>query len=225
LENLQGDERDVIFIGYTYGPEAAGGSPVQRFGPVTGEHGWRRLNVLITRSRRRLEVFTSMRSEQIVGGPEKSRGVNAMKDFLAYVETGNLIDRGVVTGRGADSPFEEAVGRVIGQQGLRWAPQVGVAGYFLDIGVLAPDRKDEFILGIECDGATYHSAKSARDRDRLREEVIRRRGWNIHRIWSTDWFLNQEAEERRLSQALTDALKRWQAHTPSAKVLPLRDQG
>lgn len=221
LENLQGDERDVIFIGYTYGPDAASGHVANRFGPITGDHGWRRLNVLITRARRRLEVFASMRSEQIHGGPDKSKGVNAMKDFLAYVETGKLVDRGIYSGRSPDSPFEEAVGKVVGDLGMGFVPQVGVAGYFVDIGVLAPGRDNEFILGIECDGASYHSAKSARDRDRLREEVIRLRGWTLHRIWSTDWFLNQPSEERRLAQVLTAAKRAWEARSGGGGV-PVR---
>jgi very-short-patch-repair endonuclease len=90
--------------------------------------------------------------------------------------------------------------------GLKVLPQVGVAGYFIDIGVVHPENDGDFLLGIECGGATYHSAKSARDRDRLREEVIKRRGWNLHRIWSTDWFLNQKHEEDRLMKAIQTAL-------------------
>lgn len=205
LENLQGDERDVIFISYTYGPDPASGRVMNRFGPMTGSAGWRRLNVLITRARQRVEVFSSMRPSQIVGGPDKSLGVNAMRDYLEFAGTGVMPERGVLTGREPDSPFEMAVARVVESLGLRAVPQVGVAGYFIDIGVCRRDGVGDFILGIECDGATYHSSKSARDRDRLREEVIRSRGWNLHRIWSTDWFYNQRHEEDRLRSAILAA--------------------
>jgi very-short-patch-repair endonuclease len=115
---------------------------------------------------------------------------------------GRLPDRGVASGREPDSPFEIAVARVITRMGLQVVPQVGVAGYFIDLGVLRPGSQGDFLLGVECDGAAFHSARSARDRDRLREEVIRTRGWNLHRIWSTDWFLNQKHEEERLEQAI-----------------------
>jgi very-short-patch-repair endonuclease len=206
LENLQGDERDVIFIAYTYGPDPQSGRVANRFGPITHSTGWRRLNVLITRARKRVEVFSSMMPSDILGGPEKSIGVNAMKDYLDYCQTGTLGERGSSSGREPESPFEVAVARAVRKIGLRAVPQVGVAGYFIDLGVLKPGRDDEFLLGVECDGASYHSAKSARDRDRLREEVIRSRGWEIHRVWSTDWFQNQPAEEQRLRERIQSLL-------------------
>jgi len=208
LENVQGDERDVIFISYTYGPDPATKVVMNRFGPMTGQHGWRRLNVLITRAKRRVEVFSSMKPSDIKGGPERSRGVNSMKDYLQYAMTGQLVDRGSFSDREPDSPFEIAVARVIEGLGLKVVPQVGVAGYFVDLGILKPDSVGEFLLGVECDGATYHSSKSARDRDRLREEVITLRGWKLHRIWSTDWFMNQAAEEERLRDTITAQLSR-----------------
>ncbi|EMB16035.1 DUF4011 domain-containing protein [Rhodopirellula europaea] len=202
LENLQGDERDVIFVCYTYGKDPASNRLMQRFGPINSEKGWRRLNVLITRSRHRMVVFSSFHPGDIQGGPEKSRGVNAYKDFLSYAITGAIDDGGIVGGKAPDSPFEIAVCRTIEQMGLEAVPQVGVAGFFIDIGVRRREGDRSFLLGIECDGATYHSARSARDRDRLREEIIRSRGWEIHRIWSTDWFLNQRVEETKLKQAI-----------------------
>ncbi|MGC9455204.1 MAG: DUF4011 domain-containing protein [Phycisphaerae bacterium] len=206
LENLQGDERDVIFISYTYGPDPQSGRVANRFGPITFSNGWRRLNVLITRARKRVEVFSSMTPDDILGGPNKSKGVNAMRDYLDYAQTGWLKNPGSPSGREPESPFELAVARVVRRMGLDVVPQVGVAGYFIDLGVLKPDGNGEFLLGIECDGATYHSSKSARDRDRLREEVIRSRGWQIHRVWSTDWFLNQETEEVRLQERIRGLL-------------------
>jgi very-short-patch-repair endonuclease len=201
LENLQGDERDVIFISYTYGPDKESGRVMNRFGPINSESGWRRLNVLVTRARRRVKVFASFFPSDITVGPGQSRGVTAFRDYLEFAQTGKLSER-LITNREPDSPFEISVAKVVDSMGLRAVPQVGVAGYYIDIGVQCRDDSGEFILGIECDGAAYHSSKSARDRDRLREEVIRSRGWNLHRIWSTDWFQNQRHEERRLLSAI-----------------------
>ena len=204
LENIQGDERDVIFISYTYGPDPKSGKVFQRFGPINSAMGWRRLNVLVTRSRKRMEVFSSLHPHDIHAGPDKSRGINAYRSFLEYCIEGKIREAGSESGREPGSPFEESVARVIATTGLEPVFQVGVAGYFIDIGVRRREGDRSFLLGIECDGATYHSSKSARDRDRLREEIIRARGWNLYRIWSTEWFLNQAAEEERLRRTLAE---------------------
>ena len=201
LENLQGDERDVIFISCTFGPDPVTGKVRQNFGPINSPNGRRRLNVLFTRAKKRMKVLSSMKPEDITVEPGREGRV-ALKGFLKYAETGKLPDYGQVTDRGPDSDFEIAVAKVLKSLGYEVKPQVGVAGYFVDIGVHHPNRPGEFILGIECDGATYHSSMFARDRDRLREEVLRRRGWRIHRIWSTDWFKNRKSEIERLREKL-----------------------
>jgi very-short-patch-repair endonuclease len=203
LESIQGDERDVMFISYTYGPDPATGRVFQRFGPINSDQGWRRLNVMVTRARKRMEVFSSLKSGDIQGGPDKSRGVNAYKQFLEFVQSGRISEVGAETGRPPGSPFEEAVAKVICECGLEPVFQVGVAGYFIDIGVRKKEGDRDFVLGIECDGASYHSSRSVRDRDRLREEIIQSRGWKLYRIWSTEWFLNQSQEEARLKRFLT----------------------
>ena len=204
LENIQGDERDVIFISYTYGRDPSTGKVFQRFGPINSAMGWRRLNVMVTRARKRMEVFSSLLPSDIHGGPDKSRGVNAYRDFLEYAMNGMIREIGSESGREPGSPFEESVARVVESAGLEAVFQVGVAGYYIDIGVRRREGDRSYLLGIECDGATYHSSKSARDRDRLREEIIKGRGWNLYRIWSTDWFLNQKAEEERLIRRLQE---------------------
>jgi len=206
LENLQGDERDVIFISCTFGPDKDTGKVFQRFGPINGPNGWRRLNVLFTRAKKRMEVFSSMKHEDIIIGPG-AEGRIALKKFLKYVESGMLPDLGHTTERGPDSDFEVAVAKVIDGLGFQTKLQVGVSGYFIDIGVCHPNRTEEFILGVECDGAMYHSSRSARDRDRLREEVLLRRGWNIHRIWSTDWFKCRSDEIERLKNRLRELVE------------------
>lgn len=194
LENVQGDERDVIFVSMTYGPQEPGGRVFQRFGPITSDTGWRRLNVLFTRSKKRMRIFSSMDSQDIIDTGRSSRGVKVLRDFLGYCETGILHHTERHSGRGPDSDFEIAVMDVLKNKGFECAAQVGVAGFFIDIAVLDPSNSGRYLMGIECDGATYHSAKSTRDRDRLRQAVLERLGWRIRRIWSTDWFGNPHGE-------------------------------
>ena len=196
LENVQGDERDVIFISTVYGPDADTGVVMNRFGPVNSNVGHRRLNVLFTRAKERVELFTSMRSGDIRIADGASLGIKTLKSYLEYAETGKL-EQGVSTGREPDSDFEIFVRDRLIQHGFEVVPQVGVAGYFIDLAVKHPKRSG-YILGIECDGAMYHSSKSARDRDRLREEVLIGLKWKIYRIWSTDWFANPQQEFNRL---------------------------
>lgn len=194
LENVQGDERDVIFISCTYGPSEVGGRVYQRFGPINSDVGWRRLNVLFTRSKKRMHIFSSMRSDDIQISETSKRGVIALRNFLHYAEKGNMDGAPLHTGKAPDSDFEIAVIEALHQAGFECEAQVGVAGFFIDIAVKDPGKPGRYLMGIECDGATYHSAKSARDRDRLRQEILERLGWRIRRIWSTDWFSNPKGE-------------------------------
>ena len=196
LENVQGDERDVIFISTVYGPDAETGVVMNWFGPVNSNVGHRRLNVLFTRAKQRVDLFTSMRSGDIRIAEGASLGIKTLKSYLEYAETGKL-EQGVQTGREPDSEFEIFVRDRLAQHGFEVVPQVGVAGYFIDLAVKHPKRSG-YILGIECDGAMYHSSKSARDRDRLREQVLTGLKWNIYRIWSTDWFANPQEQFNRL---------------------------
>ncbi|AHE97556.1 DUF4011 domain-containing anti-phage protein Hhe [Thioalkalivibrio paradoxus] len=216
LENVQGDERDVIYISCTYGPEEVGGRVYQRFGPINSDVGWRRLNVLFTRSKRRMQVFSSMGSEDIVLSERSKRGVVAFRDFLAFAETGHL-RRDFGTGNTADSDFEIAVSSALAAAGFECVPQVGVAGFFIDLAVRDPGNPGRYLMGIECDGATYHSARSVRDRDRLRQAVLERLGWRIRRIWSTDWYRNPQAELEPMIREL-NALKTPVVDTTAARV-------
>jgi very-short-patch-repair endonuclease len=193
LENVQGDERDVIYISMTYGPEQIGGRTMQRFGPINTNVGWRRLNVLFTRSKKRMHIFSSMTAADILVTSTSSKGVESLRSFLEFAETGHL-HNAKISGKAPDSDFELAIIRVLEKHGYECEPQLGVAGFFLDIAVRDPGKKGRFLMGIECDGATYHSAKSARDRDHLRQEILESLGWRIRRIWSTDWFKNPAAQ-------------------------------
>lgn len=204
LENIQGDERDVIMISIGYGRSKSDGKMYQSFGPLNADGGHRRLNVLISRARQRCEVFSSIKADDIRIDERSRFGLVALKTFLKYAEQGDL---GVAafTGKAADSPFEESVQAVLSKHGFQVDNQVGVAGFFIDLAVVDPESSGRYLLGIECDGATYHSAASARDRDRLRQEILETHGWTIHRIWSTDWFQRPQQEADRLLRAVSSA--------------------
>lgn len=197
LEHVQGDERDVIFVSTVYGPLDEGGRVYQRFGPINSANGHRRLNVLFTRAKERLVVFSSMRSSDIRVEDGSREGLKVLQAYLEYAETGRL-EQGAKTGRPPDSDFEVAVADCLRQHGYEVVAQVGVAGFFIDIGVRSRSHPDRFLVGVECDGASYHSAKFARDRDRLRQEVLEDRGWTLYRVWSTDWFGDRNREEGNL---------------------------
>lgn len=211
LENVQGDERDVIFISTTYGRNREG-VVAQRFGPINQADGWRRLNVLFTRARRRVELFTSMQPSDIIVDAKSSRGVRALRDYLAYVREG-VIEGPREGTRPPDSDFEVAVADVLRNQGHDVVPQLGVAGFYIDIAVRNPSRHGEFIAAIECDGATYHSARSVRERDRIRQEILEGLGWKdrIYRIWSTDWFRDPNTQIRRLLDFVKSVWERAEA--------------
>jgi very-short-patch-repair endonuclease len=205
LENVQGDERDVIFVSVGYGPRVAGGRlDSMGFGPVSAEGGERRLNVLFTRARSRCEIFVSFAASDIDLDRAKGEGPRILKRFLQYAETGILEER-VSTSEDADSPFEETVAAVIEGLDYKVDKQVGSAGFKIDLAVRHPDQPGRYMLAVECDGATYHSALWARERDRLRQEVLKNMGWRFHRIWSTDWFYRRGAAIQKLKSALEDA--------------------
>jgi very-short-patch-repair endonuclease len=205
LENVQGDERDVIFISTTYGPDARG-NQFQRFGPINSVNGHRRLNVLFTRAKKRSVVFSSLDPERIQTTSNSPWGLRALKQYLIFARTGILQQ----ADDGLDQPtndFERSVGAVLKEKGYEVVAQVGVAGFFIDLGVKHPAKAGAYLLGIECDGASYHSARSARDRDRLRQEILENLGWKIHRVWSTDWFKSRDSEIKRLLRTIEALLE------------------
>ena len=212
LENVQGDERDVILISIGYG-RTRDGYLAMSFGPLNGEGGERRLNVLITRAKQRCEVFTNLTADDLDLSRSPAKGVAALKTFLEFAQHGRL-SQNIETGREMDSPFEEAVFRALTARGHAVRPQVGSQGFFIDLAVVDPDQPGRYALGIECDGAMYHSARSARDRDRLRQGVLEAVGWHLHRIWSTDWFRDPERETDRAEQAIAEARRRHALDQP-----------
>ncbi|HVT85464.1 MAG TPA: DUF3320 domain-containing protein, partial [Chitinophagaceae bacterium] len=203
LENVQGDERDVIFISIGYG-RSMDGYIAMSFGPLNNEGGEKRLNVLITRAKLRCEIFTNITSEDIDLNRTQKYGIRVLKEFLYYAEHGkfNISEE---SERSEDSYFEQAVADKLISLGYLVRKQVGSQGFYIDLAIVDPQNPGRYILGIECDGATYHSARSARDRDRLRQQVLENIGWKIHRIWSTDWFRHPDEELKRVVQAIEKA--------------------
>ncbi|MFZ3496823.1 DUF3320 domain-containing protein [Streptomyces sp. 5.8] len=206
LESVQGDERDVMIMSIGYGPDEHG-KLTQSFGPMNNrEGGWRRLNVAVTRARHRMEVVASFHGGQLKDSDNRS--VQDLKRYLQYAEHGPAVLAQEHTAPDAepDSPFEESVLAVLQDWGHEVRPQVGVAGYRIDLGLRHPAAPGAYALGIECDGAMYHSSRAARDRDRLRQQVLEGLGWTLHRIWGTDWYRNRPEAERRLKDAIEAAV-------------------
>lgn len=207
LENIQGDERDVIFISVGYG-KTEQGYLAHSFGPLSGEGGERRLNVLISRAKLRCEVFCNFTGADIDLERTRSKGIAALKLFLTFAETGNF-GLGEATGTGHDSEFELQVCERLRSLGYDVKSQIGASGFRVDLAVSDPERPGRFVLGIECDGAQYHSSRSARDRDRLRQQVLEAHGWIIHRIWSADWYLRPQEELKKIEVAIKAAKAEW----------------
>jgi very-short-patch-repair endonuclease len=202
LENVQGDERDVIIISTVYGAEEGSNRVLQRFGPINMAGGERRLNVLFTRSKKQIHLVTSLTEADVLLHENSGLGAKTLKAYLEYAATGRLETGAIHEHHEAESVFEEQVIDMVQSMGLEAVPQVGVAGYRIDIGVKHPDYRHGFLLGIECDGARFHSSVSARDRDRLRQEILESKGWNIHRIWSTNWFDDPSKERESLKEKI-----------------------
>lgn len=208
LENIQGDERDIIFISVTYAKDISGRLRYN-FGPINKENGWRRLNVLITRARKMMVVFSSIKGEEISPAIISSRGPQLIRDFLLFAETGKLQSTSLGHILETESPFEKDVMLELLNRGYLIDPQVGTSGYRIDLGVRHISLPGLFICGIECDGVTYHSSETARDRDRLRQAVLESRGWQIIRIWSTDWFKERQAQIQRIVDFIENARQNY----------------
>ena len=210
LENVQGDERDVIFISTVYGPDKVSGKVFQRFGPIAGKFGHRRLNVLFTRAKNQVILFTSLKPSDIQVSEKSLEGVRVLKKYLDFSKTGKLseeIESGPV--REIESPFQKwAIEQIESFPGFSADWEIGVKGYRIDIGVKHKDyHGGKYIMAVETDGANYHSIKSARDRDKLRQEILESYGWKFHRIWSTDWLQNPIKVKTELKKALENRYK------------------
>lgn len=205
LERVQGDERDSIILSIGYGKDRSGNLPY-RFGPLLTEGGERRLNVAITRAKRRMTVVSSFDHRDMDPRRSKARGVELLRLYLEYAASGGKIlgDRGA-TNVPLD-PFEADVCDALTAHGAHLLPQFGASGYRIDLVAEHPEKPGRLVLAIECDGASYHSVPTTRDRDRLRQQHLEALGWRFHRIWSTDWFLRRQQEIQRALDAIKAAV-------------------
>jgi very-short-patch-repair endonuclease len=226
LEGVQGEERDVMLFSLTYGPDATGRVSMN-FGPLNQAGGERRLNVAVTRSRQSLVVFGSLRPEQIDLARTSAIGVAHLKRFLAFAEQGARAFAAASTGPLGDheSPFEAAVAERLTARGWVVHPQIGVSGFRIDLAILHPDAPGSFLAGVECDGANYHRSASARDRDRLRQNVLEGLGWRILRVWSADWWTSAARETDRVHTALQTALAEARAIRPGREMTVSKESG
>jgi very-short-patch-repair endonuclease len=223
LERVQGDERDAIVLSIGYGKDSSGKLPY-RFGPLLTEGGYRRLNVAVTRAKKRVTLVSSFSHEDMDPARSSRKGVQLLRLYLQYASTG-----GQVFGDGGPAPierneFEIQVQRELERVGMHIVPQFGASKYRIDMVVQHPEQPGRYVLAIECDGATYHSSLTARDRDRLRQEHLEARGWRFVRIWSTDWFTRRDDETarvleiyRRAIQTPTDETTHEASDGPSAR--------
>ena len=221
LENIQGDERDVIFISVTYA-KAADGKLRYNFGPLNSENGWRRLNVLVTRARQCMRVFSSIKGEEINAAATTSLGAQLLRTFLIYAEYGRLESLIASAAADTESPLEQDVLTELSSRRINIVPQVGIAGYRIDLGILDDVTPGRFLCGIECDGVAYHESETARDRDRLRQQVLEARGWTIHRVWSTDLFKDRPGQIERLISLIEE--DRVRAHEEAAAERQARER-
>jgi superfamily I DNA and/or RNA helicase/very-short-patch-repair endonuclease len=207
LENVQGDERDLILFSIAYGKDAAG-KMAMNFGPINQEGGQRRLNVAITRARTGVTIYSSIHPDDIDLSKTRSAGVTDLKNYLEFAIRGPcaIVEQALPTGLEPESPLEVEVIRALRSKGWTVHPQVGCSGYRIDMAVVHPQERGKYLLGIECDGATYHSLSTARDRDRLRQFVLEGLGWTLHRVWSTDWWNDPERESEKLETSLNKQL-------------------
>ena len=206
LENVQGDERDVIIISTLFGPINKDADPPQRFGGLNTKNGWRRLNVLFTRAKNQMIVISSIKSVQVKVSDKSSRGVEVFKKFLTYLETG-IIDTSKDSNREIESPFQQwAIDQINSIPGFSADWEIGEHGFSIDIGV-KHEKYPGYLMAVETDGATYHSSLSARDRDILRQEILEGYGWHFYRIWSTDWIKDPVGTKERLHKAIDKRLK------------------
>lgn len=221
LENVQGDERDVILFSITYGPDHAG-RVTMGFGPLNLEGGQRRLNVAISRARERVVIFSTLQPDQIDLARVNAAGVIDLKNYLDFAIRGPkaLVEQSTPTGMEPDSPFEVAVIRALRERGWTVHPQVGCSGYRIDFGVVDPRAPSRYLMGVECDGRSYHSGATARDRDRLRQLVLEGLGWKLHRIWSTDWWTDHQRELDKLHAILESMAQASVNQTPASVVAP-----
>lgn len=211
IENVQGDERDTIIFSIGYAKDS-NGVMYMNFGPLSRSGGYRRLNVAITRAKYNVKLVGSIHPTDIKLESTNSEGVKMLRSYIEFAMNGAEVLQRELTYSDTvevDSPFEESVYDFLVKYGYIVKTQVGCSGYRIDLGVKHPTLDGRFVLGVECDGATYHSARTARERDRLRQTVLEDIGWKIYRIWSTDWIKDPITEGEKLLEEIKKAISEY----------------
>jgi very-short-patch-repair endonuclease len=207
LERVQGDERDVILLTIGVSPDSAGKVSLLRFGPLNNkEQGYRRLNVAVTRARQEMILVSSFTHHAIDVSKQVSRGVDLLREYLQYTAAGGKLSEDAGRTEFPPNSFEADVADALASAGIPTVAQWGASGYRIDLVAQHRARPGRLVLAIECDGATYHSFPTARDRDRLRQQHLETLGWKFHRIWSTDWFTRRDEELARAISAYERAV-------------------
>jgi very-short-patch-repair endonuclease len=219
LERVQGDERDAIILSVGYGKHRDGRMRYQ-WGPLLRSGGERRLNVAATRAKRRLTVVSSFASHDVDPGKLTKPGARMLAEYLEYARAGGVPVAASGSGTGSRSAFEADVAARLASLGITLVPQYGVGGYRVDFAAAHPDDPSQMILAVEADGAGYRDSGSVRDRDRLRKEHLERLGWRVHRLWSTSWFSDPEAELAKLQAAYSEAVRANPPAPPAPPPVP-----
>lgn len=228
LENVQGDERDVILFSIGYGPDE-NGKVFMNFGPLNRDGGWRRLNVAVSRARCEMLVFSTLRADQIDLNRTKSEGVAALRGFLEYAEGRNfaLDENAAQMCQQSHVGIASAIRKVLEEKGYETDLSVGRSEYRIDIGVVDPKKADQYILGIMLDGFSYGAAKTTRDREITQISVLNGLGWNIMRVWCMDWWDNRDKEINRIFaklEELQNGVKESKEDVAPVKPVPVKKQ-
>ena len=221
LENVQGDERDVILFSVGYGPDKDG-KVTMNFGPLNREGGWRRLNVAVSRAREEMVVYSTLLPDQLDVSRTAAKGVAGLKAFLEYAIHGKRTLTAEQAARmSGRTGVETQIANALRREGYQVDTNVGCSGYRISAAVLHPEKPGEYALGILCDGENYRLARTARDRELAQEAVLSQLGWNIHRVWALDWWDNPAKETRKLCALLGALIQKGgsvQAAPPSPPV-------
>lgn len=203
LENVQGDERDIILFSVGYGPDENGRVSLN-FGPLNRDGGERRLNVAVSRARYEMKVFSTLRADQIDLKKTSAKGVAGLKSFLEFAEKGipSIVN---TSSQMPKADMSQIIAKELRQRGFKVETQIGCSGFRVDIGIVNPKNPSTYLLGILCDGANYSIAKTARDREVVQSSVLKMLGWNIHRVWTMDWWEDSQKVMDHILKAIDEA--------------------
>ena len=231
LENVQGDERDVILFSIGYGPDKEG-KVAMNFGPLNRDGGWRRLNVAVSRSRYEMMVFSSLNAADINLSRTNAKGVIGLRDFLDYAQKGRKIVTLSKSSSNEGISYQSEIAISLRERGYKVSENIGSSDYKIDLAISHPEDCSKFILGIQCDGVNYAKARTARDREKLRELVLKQLGWNIIKVWAMDYYENQakeieriESEIKSLSKGFNNVTAYKQPVIHTFKPQPIKDIG